>query len=334
MKKIFLTAFCLLMAVGAVSAQPLSVIYETDYGNDADDALALDVICKLCDSKDFKLLGVSTHKKGINVCPAVDGSLNWYGYKNVPVAKSPSPVYRNDGNNYADSVFLARNAKGRKAFRPTQKGEYEDAVKFYRRVLAQQPDNSVAIISVGFATNLAKLLESQADEYSPLSGTELVAKKVKVLSTMMGTYRENPFCEFNVKGDVGAMRKVMDNWPTEIVQNPFEIGEAVRYAVADMRKNMSWAKPHPLVVATSGLNSDPNYRQCQFDVMSVIYLVHPELFNISQPGKININYKGINSFEPKAGGKHRYLTTTREQEAKLLTLIEELTSKKPKKIGK
>ena len=86
MKRLIFAVLCLLAGTGAIKAQPVSVIYETDYGNDADDALALEFICKYNDLGKMKLLGVGTHKEGPNICAAVDGSLNWYGYPKVPVA--------------------------------------------------------------------------------------------------------------------------------------------------------------------------------------------------------------------------------------------------------
>lgn len=49
MKRLIFAVLCLLAGTGAIKAQPVSVIYETDYGNDADDALALEFICKYND---------------------------------------------------------------------------------------------------------------------------------------------------------------------------------------------------------------------------------------------------------------------------------------------
>ena len=46
------------------------------------------------------------------------------------------------------------------------------SVELYRRLLAEQPDSSVTVISVGFYTNLAQLLASQPDSVSPLSGRD------------------------------------------------------------------------------------------------------------------------------------------------------------------
>jgi hypothetical protein len=61
-------------------------------------------------------------------------------------------------------------------------GQNKEPAALYREVLAGQPDHSVTIISVGFSTNLARLLDSGSDSYSPLDGRALVAKKVRLLS--------------------------------------------------------------------------------------------------------------------------------------------------------
>ena len=45
------------------------------------------------------------------------------------------------------------------------------------------------IAQVGFSTNLARLLESPADRSSPLTGHELVERKVKLLSLMAGAFQ-------------------------------------------------------------------------------------------------------------------------------------------------
>ena len=62
------------------------------------------------------------------------------------------------------------------------------AVEVYRSVLAQQPDSSVTISSIGFLTNLDDLLASGPDQHSPLSGPALVAAKVKSIVVMGGNY--------------------------------------------------------------------------------------------------------------------------------------------------
>src|SRR5690606_1959791 len=104
-----------------------------------------------------------------------------------------------------------------------------DARDLYRKTLANQKDSSVVIVSVGFMTNLARLLRSGPDRYSPLSGVELVAKKVKYLSIMAGSFGEKKRAEFNVVHDVPSAQYVMENWPSVLVLSPFEVGARVIY---------------------------------------------------------------------------------------------------------
>ena len=66
--------------------------------------------------------------------------------------------------------------------------QVHDAVRLYRRTLAAQPDRSVAISSIGLLTNLDGLLSSMPDEHSPLNGIDLVARKVRRVAIMGGSY--------------------------------------------------------------------------------------------------------------------------------------------------
>ena len=56
-----------------------------------------------------------------------------------------------------------------------------EATEAYRKVLSGAEDHSVIISAIGFATNLAALLQSSGDQYSELSGWDLVALKVKAV---------------------------------------------------------------------------------------------------------------------------------------------------------
>ena len=57
MKKTILLMLCLFAALlQTANAQKQRIIFETDMGNDIDDALALDVICKYMDDGKIDLL--------------------------------------------------------------------------------------------------------------------------------------------------------------------------------------------------------------------------------------------------------------------------------------
>ena len=54
----------------------------------------------------------------------------------------------------------------------------------YRKALAAAPDGSVNIASIGMPTNLRDLLKTSGDQYSPMSGYDLIAAKVSKIVFM------------------------------------------------------------------------------------------------------------------------------------------------------
>lgn len=70
------------------------------------------------------------------------------------------------------------------------------------------------------------MLYSNADEFSPLDGGQLVKKKVKQLVSMAAAIDSsgNSGYESNVMADIPAAQKVFHEWPTPITLSGFEIG--------------------------------------------------------------------------------------------------------------
>lgn len=93
-----------------------------------------------------------------------------------------------------------------------------EAVTLYRRILAAQPDQSVIIVVVGWQTNMADLLASPPDSYSPMDGKELVAAKVRELVLMGGSWPNNKNeGEYNFHMDGPAAHAVISGWPGKIM---------------------------------------------------------------------------------------------------------------------
>src|SRR5690606_25050822 len=110
----------------------------------------------------------------------VDILNSWYGYPEIPIGKVINGAdSEGDSKNYAQATW-EHQIDGARAFKGTmsENSEIPDAVDLYREILAKQSDGSVTIISVGFSTNIARLLDTPADEYSDLPGMDLVSKKV------------------------------------------------------------------------------------------------------------------------------------------------------------
>ena len=91
-----------------------------------------------------------------------------------------------------------------------------DGWELYRQLLSSQPDHSVTIISVGFVTCLAQLLQSEPDQYSPLTGVEQVRQKVKSLYIMGGVFTSTNEPEYNFGQGIGFAKTFFSRWPSDI----------------------------------------------------------------------------------------------------------------------
>ena len=73
-----------------------------------------------------------------------------------------------------------------------------DPVKLYRDILSKVEDNSVTIVSIGFWNNLADVLHSGPDNYSSLTGRELLGKKVAEVVVQGGTFNPTTTVGYNL----------------------------------------------------------------------------------------------------------------------------------------
>lgn len=328
----------LLTLFGALSCTKKStqnlVIFETDMGNDVDDALALDMIYKYLDDGKIKVLAISSNKESPYSTEYIHLMNHWYGYPNLPIAKVVNGIdSENDARKYAEFVSLQKDENGKLMF---ERPEFDyahvpESVGLYRKLLSEQPDNSVTLVSVGFSTNIYRLLVSQPDEISKLSGNDLIKKKVKVLSIMAGSFGEKKIPEYNVVKDIPAAQLIANEWPTPVVFTPFEAGIAVKYPAVSIENDFKWVKYHPVVEAYKHYLDMP-YDRPTWDLISLIYIVENsrDYFSESAKGKITVDDKGYTSFTEQAPGNHIYLTVDSIQSEKLKNRFVELITAKPK----
>src|SRR5690554_416642 len=194
------------------AAQSVKIIFDTDMESDVDDVGALAMLHALADNGEVDILATAVCSLNPWAVPTVDVINTYFKRPEIPIgAVKTFGVYRN--SRYARIIseeFPQDAGLGEDA---------EDAVSLYRRILAEQPDNSVTVVTVGYLTNLSYLLQSNPDEYSPLTGAELVEKKVKHLVCMGGRYpySQNIKRWGNFKPDSDAVRYVAAHWPTKII---------------------------------------------------------------------------------------------------------------------
>jgi inosine-uridine nucleoside N-ribohydrolase len=319
-----LTAVVSLAAAGAC-AQAVPVIFDTDMGNDVDDALALAMLHALGSRGECRLLGVTVTKDNPWAAVYVDLVNTFYGRGQIPVG-----MVKGSGITQEDSRMIQAPAERRRAdgtlVYPRRLGsgaEAPEAVALLRRLLAAEKDGSVVMVQVGFSTNLARLLDAPAD-------VELVRRKVKLLSVMAGNFAQaKP--EFNVQKDTASARKLFDQWPGEIVASGYEIGGAMKFPAGRIERDFAWAADHPVVDAYRAYMKMPYDRQT-WDLTAALYAVRPGggYFDLSAPGRITADDAGRTSFRAEAAGKHRYLVLTEGQRARTLECMIGLASQPAK----
>src|SRR5271169_4860014 len=145
MMKFFL-AILLTVAIAAPAsaATPLHVIFDTDMGNDVDDALALAMLHALASRGEVKLLAVTVSKDNPWAAEYVRMVDEYYGRGAIPAG------IVHDGKTQEDGFYVKQVCELH--HRQPNKAAVADAVLLLRKTLAGEQDGAVTLIQVGFST--------------------------------------------------------------------------------------------------------------------------------------------------------------------------------------
>jgi inosine-uridine nucleoside N-ribohydrolase len=310
--------------------QPVQVIFDTDLGNDIDDVLALQMLLNYHKQGKVNLLGISISKANPLAIEYIDGYCNFNNIPDIPLG------YVYDGPTKEDGKYLRQTLdtiiNGQKVMFPQRslRDSIPEGYVLLRKLLSSQKDNSVVVIAVGPETNLERLINSEPDQFCELSGVDLVAKKVKLLSVMGGLYGDEfDFPEWNIIQDLPAAQTVFKKWPTEIIASGWEIGNKLLYPHQSILNDFTDDNINPLCISYKLYEKMPYDRQT-WDLTSVLVAVKPEkeYFGMSPEGKIFINEKGKSIFTEEESGMHRYLIHNDENtEDVLKDLVKTVTGK-------
>jgi hypothetical protein len=200
---------------------------------------------------------------------------------------------------------------------------FADAVVLYRRLLANAPDSSVTICVIGTVNSLAQLLDSKADEISPLSGRELVARKVEKLVTMAVTDYPFGYEAFNWRMHFGSAVNVMHNWPTPIVVS--SRGDYVKTG----SKFCEQAPPkHPVRIAYETFLNGQDTNRPSWDQIAVLIAVRPEqsgIYSLGKPLNITLDAKkGRHDWHEYRSGFPRFYTQSEMSDKDLVKILDDL----------
>jgi inosine-uridine nucleoside N-ribohydrolase len=202
-----------------------------------------------------------------------------------------------------------------------------DAIALYRKILSKQPDNSVTIITVGFLTNIADLLRSQPDKYSPLNGLDLVRKKVSKLVSMAGKFPSGS--EFNIDQDAAASKYALENFPKPVIYSGFEIGANIKSGLPLVANTRIKNSPVKDVFRISiPLDKEDSAGRMSWDQTAVHVAVrgHEPWYTL-QPGRIIVDDKGHNTWDASGKDQH-YLIA--QKPAEVTRIINDLMMHQPR----
>jgi len=292
---------CLLFIQTLMIAQnqmPKEIIFDTDIGPDWDDVGATATLHALADLGEAEILAMmvsSGGHSGIWGPPCLDAFNTYYGRPDIPIGVAQGgPDFGSSYNQQIAEEF------------PQDLGTSGawNAVELYRKVLSEQPDSSVTIITTGFMTNLADLLKSTSDTYSQLNGMELVQKKVKQWVCMGGGFPSSGG-EFNFNRDAAATKYAVENWPRPALFSGAEIGSPIRTGA----KLALTSASNPIRRAYELAGGYVGSTRSSWDQTAVLAAIRNPLlyWDLEETGSCSVADNGANEWLSSPDKDHSYL---------------------------
>ncbi len=310
---------------GAIAADaPVRVIFDTDLGSDVDDAGTVAVLHALADRGEAEILAMGISVKHAWSPPCLDALNTFYGRPDIPIGVLKGPGI-DHGCKYAQGIAAEFPHDLKSA------DDAPDVVALYRETLAKQPDQSVVLVTVGFLTNVANLLDSKADASSPLTGVELVRQKVRSWVCMGGRFPAGR--EYNLEQDAKATIAAITNWPQPIVFSGFEIGEPIQTG-AGLKATPEGNPVRRAYELYNGLNN-----RSSWDQTAALYAVRglggglAEVWDVHTPGTNAVSPDGGNQWHDAPDGQHSYLVRKLPSE-EVAKIIEQLMEQPPRSAAK
>ena len=200
----------------------LKLIFDTDIAEDCDDVGAMAVLHALADKGEIDILGMMVSMPVHYGAPALDAINTYFNRPDIPIG-----TLKNSSDSTGARNLDVYNRALAEQFENDLKHAYNtpNALDLYRGLLANEPDQSVMILTVGPLTNLYHLMRSDPDEHSPLSGMDLIRRKVKRFIMAGGRLPEGSSYNFRIAPEKSEY--VINHWPTEHWLVPNQLGDSV-----------------------------------------------------------------------------------------------------------
>jgi purine nucleosidase len=310
---------CATLALATEPGAAVRVIFDTDIQGDVDDVGAVAVLHALADLGEVRILATGVSAKNPHSPACLDALNTYFGRPDLPLGVVKGPGFLRDSK-YAKQIadefpHWLKSAQ-----------DAPDAAIVYRKVLAAEEDKGVVMISVGPVTNMSNLLKTGADQYSNLSGKELVRRKVSLWVCMGAKIPEGR--EANIFHDAAASQNAVSNWPTPIVFSGFEIGKRVKTGGA-LKRLPATSPVRRSYQLYNGIK--PHF---SWDQTAVLYAARgpdgglDDHWGLVTQGRLEIDDDGNNTWQPSPDSDHAYLVE-KGPPSKIAAIIEGLMLRVP-----
>ena len=303
----FATIVALLLST-LTYAQP-RVIFDTDIDSDVDDVGALAMLLNMHNNKEIELAAVIVTSDDPYAPLCVSAICNFYGQSDIPIGFLQGQAELKNHSRYTRQIseqFVPTLADYREA---------EDGTALYRRILSQSKQNSVTIVTVGHLSSLMRLLQSEPDTFSPLSGKQLTERKVNRWLCMGGQYPSGKEANF-YRPDPESTYYCLQNWHKPVVFCGWEIGNKVLSGGENIKTLLP--EQHPVYQAYKLYNnfaSRPSWDQL------AVYLLsknHKAFIEVVSGGRCEVNEIGENRWVEGKRSNHSYIRLKAEEDAAAL----------------
>lgn len=291
-KQLIVWITILLATLSALSQQ--RVILDTDIDSDVDDAGTLAMLYNLHKQQIINLLGIIVTSDDPYAPLCVSAFNSFYKMSRLPVGflegqtvlKNHSRYTRQISEEFPHTLLSLQNAT--------------TSVDAYRKLLAESPDNSVIILTIGHLSSLQKLLQSGPDNYSSLNGKELTKAKVQNWYCMGGEFPEGKEANFS-RPDPASTLYCLANWEKEVVFCGWEVGNKIVTGDESIKKQL--IPKHPLYRAYELYNNFAG--RASWDQVTALLLTSDasHYFDLDNAGNCEVEPDGSNKWLPGVKGK-------------------------------
>jgi inosine-uridine nucleoside N-ribohydrolase len=263
------------------------VIFDTDIDSDVDDVLALALLHSYEKSGLIKTLGVIVTSNDSCSFSCTDAINTFYGRPDILVG------YLKKQNNITSFSKYTCQVSREFPHKLKDISQTTESVELYRKLLAENPDGSVVIVTVGGLTSLQDLLMSKSDTISRLNGEQLVRRKVKKWICMGGQIPKGKEANF-YRPDPLSTVYCIKHFRHEVVFVDVEIGLKILTGGTYLKDNLK--KNNPVYMSFELYNNFAG--RASWDQLAVMLLNEKskEFFDIISDGYMTVSNDGSNEW--------------------------------------